>query len=117
MQFKNAIINLNRAIVDGKYVIKLAKYASRNGIIEFIEKDISHGETRIIRIKFSAKVMGGKHTIWIIAKHANKNKWVHKGYKSEIVSMPSCKEFEVHLEVPAKEDFNIQFEDRDVGHF
>ena len=116
-EFSNGRINVDRTNNSGRFIIQILKYLSGSTSSTFkdlIEKDLNTSATRIINIKFEAKIINGNHNIWFVSLRPGSNQWIHNAHQKFEITSPIYTTFENHFIINANEDFIIQIEDREV---
>lgn len=109
----NGVLNIERDNVEGIFLIKLQLYFEGKKTVPFIKKDISKS-VRIISVIFQAKIIGGTHTINVIAKKYGKTDWVHDANKKFKISNKDWIAFKAVWRIPSNQDFVVDLHDIDV---
>ncbi len=94
--------------------MKLVKYNSSTGPVDFIKRDISKSGNRVISIRFTVKTIGGYHHLYFIAKRYNSTEWIHKANFSFKINDSVWKEYENQIRISANMDFVVDIDDREI---
>ncbi len=115
LQFKQRVINLERFNSDGRFLISFLRYLSSSGIKEYIESNIYNHSTRIIAFEFEAKIIGGMHTLLLVAKKANSTDWIHNANVKISVKTGDWEKFKEYIYIPSNENFAVFFDDIEIA--
>jgi hypothetical protein len=110
--FHNKIINIKRSNKDGRVIIKIERYKGDNPY--YINKNLNNNGRRFIIINFDAKVIGGKHPVWIVIRHAGQHVWINNAFKIVQVTNENWESFNAFIPISPTEDFEVHFEDRGI---
>jgi hypothetical protein len=110
--FHNKIINIKRSNKDGRVIVKIERYKGDSPY--YIKKNLNNNGKRFITINFDAKIVGGKHPIWIVIRHAGQHVWINNAFKIVQVTSENWEHFNALIPIPPTEDIEVHFEDRGI---
>jgi hypothetical protein len=77
LSFENGqVLNIRRSNTDGRYAVTLETYFFGGTVTPLIPRDDAIVGQRSVRVSFEAKSIGAEHTLRILLKNEETNKWV-----------------------------------------
>lgn len=113
VEINDGTLKINRLNNDGRVIIKILKYADKK---PFVKKDESIDSLRLIYVKFKAQVTAGTHTLFVICKHVDNDKWIDSASLKIQIDNLEWKNFNLPIRLPSNMNFIIDIVDRDVDN-
>ncbi|MBN9381991.1 MAG: hypothetical protein J0H74_14585 [Chitinophagaceae bacterium] len=112
LSVQDGMITILRTNREGRVKVRIKKYLHGTNKMDYVKNDISGSAMRILHASLECRVIGGKHRLGVTVSRRD-GSWI----TSNFLDVTSGEWEPLHtylLDIPATEDFIIEFEDSQI---